>query len=54
MREIERGCGGEGNRMIEIRIRDEDVWIDWDIEMIGAEMREYRDCMLESDKRYYE
>ena len=23
-------------------------------EMIGAEMREYRDSMLESDKRYYE
>ena len=25
---IEGGYGGEGNRMIGIRIRDEDVWID--------------------------
>ena len=25
MREMDRGYGGEGNRMIEIRIRDEDV-----------------------------
>ena len=51
MREIERGYGGEGNRMMGIRIRDEDVLIDWDIEMIRAEMREYRDvivCVRES------
>ena len=37
--------------MIRIRIRDEDVWIDRDIEMIRAEMRENRDvivCVRES------
>ena len=39
----------------EIKDRQGMCWDqDRDIEMIRAEMREYRDCMLESDKRYSE